>query len=209
MKKACLVLIASALSIAPAFAGVTMVTQTTTSSSKCDFRVDKCQTEVATDPSYIHFHDGSSHLGPNDVGAYNGDPTRCGARYGFADYASNHVATIDELLADIRAKLNKCPDVTLAFDEDSGDLTLHYLKTDCDCDCDFTINIRDIQATDFVWTRTHDNYSPRLGQMERRKFHTVSEQDAQDIQSDFGHIRAINNWSVTPVTTVVVQQVQQ
>ena len=180
-----------------------MVTQTT-SSKGCDFRVDKCQTEVATDPSYVHFHDGSVHL-TQDVTPAIGDPTQCHG-YGFKDYGPTHVVTVDDLLADIRAKLNKCPDVTLTFDEDTGDITVHYLKATCDCDCDWTINIRDVQATDFVWTRTSDNYNPRLGQMERRKFHTVNEQDAQDIQSDFSQIRSINNWSATPVTTVVVSQ---
>ena len=202
MKKACLVLIASALSVSPALAGVTMATKTTVPSGKCDFRVDHCQTEVATDPDYVHFHDGASHPGPSDTGFYNGDPTVNRSRYGFKDYANTHIDTIAELLADIRAKLNKCPDVTLCFDEDTGDITLHYLKTNCDCDCDFTINIRDVQASDFVWTRVSDNYNPRLGQMERRKFHTVNEQDAQDIQSDFAGIRHINNWSVTPSVTI-------
>lgn len=199
MNKVCWILIASALSAAPLFAGVTMVTKTTMSSKGCDFRVDKCQTEVATDPSYVHFHDGSVHL-TGDISRFNGDPTQGSGRFGFKDYGPTHVETVEDLLADIRAKLNKCPDVTLAFDEDTGDITLHYLKATCDCDCDWTINIRDVQAGDFVWTRTSDNYNPRLGQMERRKFHTVSEQDAQDIQSDFSRIRGINNWTVTTLT---------
>ena len=105
MKKVCLVLFASALSAAPVFAGVTMVTQTT-SSKGCDFRVDKCQTEVATDPSYVHFHDGSVHL-TQDVTPANGDPTQSHG-YGFKDYGPTHVVTVEDLLADVRAKLNKC-----------------------------------------------------------------------------------------------------
>ena len=193
---------ASALSAAPVLAGVTMVTKTTAPSGKCDFRVDKCQTEVATDPDYAHFTDGSAHLTPKGGDSTGNDPSLYRSRYGFKDYPSTHIDTVADLLADIRAKLNKCPEVELFFDEDTGDITVHYLKATCDCDCDWTVNIRDLQASDFVWTRSADNYSSRLGQMERRKFHAVSEKDAQDIQSDFAGIRSINNWTVSTVTVV-------
>jgi hypothetical protein len=192
--RACLVLIA-ALSPVSLFAGVTMVTQTTRPG--CDFRVDKCNTWVSTDPSYFTFQDGIFiHTAPLQGGV--GDPTLYNAAFGFKDYGPLHSETVADLLADIRSKLSNCPEVTLAFDEESGEITVHYLKTDCaDCDCDFTINIRDVKATDFVWTRTSDNYSPRLGQMELRKFHAMNQKDAQDIQTDLSKIVTINNWSMT------------
>jgi hypothetical protein len=194
--RACLVLIA-ALSPVSLFAGVTMVTQTTLPRVGCDFRVDKCNTWVTEDPSYFHFRDGISIPGPANVGSANGDPTLYRASFGFRDYAPLHLETVEDLLTLIRAKLSNCPQVELSFDEDTGDITVHYLRTNCDCDCDWSVNVRDVKAGDFVWTRTTDNYSPRLGQMERRKFHTASQQDAQDIQSAFAQICAINNWTIS------------
>jgi len=196
MNKACLVLI-MAMSPVSLFAGVTMVTQTTLPPGKCDFRVDKCQTSVATDPSYVHFQDGAPQSGSTDIGSSTADPTLCRSSYGFKDYPAIHSETVEELLAAIRAKLANCPEVEISFDEDTGDMTVHYLRTECDCDCDWTINIRNVKTSDFVWTRTTVNYSPRLGQMERRKFHAASERDAQDIQSDFARICAINNWTMS------------
>jgi len=176
-----------------------MTTQTTLPPGKCDFRVDKCETSVATDPSYLHFHDGISHGASTEVGAATGDPALCRSSLGFRDYPGIHPQTVDDLLALIRAKLNKvnCPQVELSFDEDTGDITVHYVHTECDCDCDWTINIRNVKTSDFVWIRTTDNYSPRLGQMERRKFHAANERDAQDIQSAFAGICVINSWTIS------------
>jgi hypothetical protein len=196
MNKACLVLIA-VMSPASLFAGVTMVTRTTLPPNKCDFRVDKCQTEVATDPSDFTFRDGASRPGPAEVGAANGDPTLCRSSFGFKDFAPLRTETVEGLLALIRAKLSNCPDVELLYDDDTGDITVHYLKTDCDCDCDWTINVRNVKTSDFVWMRTTDNYSPRLGQMERGKFHAASEKDAEDIQSAFAGICSIHNWTIS------------
>jgi hypothetical protein len=198
MKKACLILIA-VMSPASLLAGVTMVTQTTVTTRKCDFRVDKCETAVAVDPSYARFQDGTTHGGPGDVGSATGDPTLCRSSFAFKDCPPIHSETVEDLLALIRAKLNKvnCPQVELSFDEDTGDITVHYLRTECDCDCDWTLNVRDVKTGDFVWVRTTDNYSPRLGQMERRKFHAASEKDAQDIQSAFAGICVINNWRMS------------
>jgi hypothetical protein len=194
MNKACLVLMV-ALSPASLFAGVTMVTQTTLPRVGCDFRVDKCNTWVTTDPSYFHFRDGISIPGPTDVGPANGDPTLYRASFGFKDYAPLHSETVEDLLVLIRAKLSNCPQVEFSFDEDSGEITVHYLHADCDCD--WSVNVRDVKASDFVWTRTTDNYSPRLGQMERRQFHAASEQDAQDIRAAFARICVINNWTIS------------
>lgn len=196
MNKACLVLIA-VMSPAPLLAGVTMVTQTTLPPGKCDFRVDKCQTAVATDPSDFIFRDGPSRPGPADVGPGNGDPTLYRSKFGFKDFAPPRTETVESLLALIRSKLSNCPEVELSFDEDTGDITVHYLHSECDCDCDWTVNVRDVKTSDFVWVRTTDNYSPRLGQMELRKFHAASEKDAEDIQSAFAGICAINNWQIT------------
>ena len=194
--RACLVLMA-VLSPASLFAGVTMVTRTTETRG-CDFRVDKCNTWVTTDPSDFIFRDGAAIPGPNELGAATGDPTLCRGAYGFKDYPPLHAETVEDLLAQIRAKLSNCPEVSLSYDEDTGYITVHYLVTTCDdCDCDWTINVRNIKSSDFVWKRTKDNYSPRLGQMELRKFHAASEQDAHDIQSAFAGICVINNWTMS------------
>jgi hypothetical protein len=192
MNKACFVLIAL-MSPASLFAGETMVTTHTTSG--CDFRVDKCQTSVATDPSYEHYKDGvSTHVG--DVTPLSGDPAAHGPAFGFANYTAVHHLTLDELLALIRSKLSNCPEVTVTYDNDTGFITVHYLKSTCDCDCDWVVNVRNVKANDFVLKRTTDNYSNRLGQMERLKFHCASEADAEDIQSACSRICALNNWTM-------------
>jgi hypothetical protein len=204
MNKSCFVLIVAIVAINPAslFAGETMITrtsQTTRSTTKCDFRVDKCETSVAEDPSYIHFKDYPTIPGAADVSPATGDP----ALYHvssviFKDYPPPPT-TVEELLALIQEKLNKvnCPLVEFAYDDTTGDITIHYVHSDCDCDCDWTVNIRDVKADDFVWKRTKDNYSERLGQMERRKFHTANARDAQDIQSAFTQICVINAWTMS------------
>jgi hypothetical protein len=195
INKACFILIV-AMSPASLFAGVTMVTQTTLPSTKCNFRVDKCETSVATDTSYVRFKDGTAIPGSTDVGPANGDPTVDRSDFGYADYSAVHQPTIEELVALIRSKLGNCPEVTVAYDDDSGDITVHYLHATCDCDCDWVVNVRNVNTDDFVWKRTSDNYSERLGQMERRKFHCASEKDAQDIQSACMRICAINSWAM-------------
>lgn len=196
MNKACFVLLV-AMTPASLFAGETMITQTIRPSTKCDFRVDKCETSVATDPSYLRFKDGISRSGPLDVSPAAGDPGFYVPLDAFQDYPTlQKPPTIDDLLALIRNKLSNCPEVEISFDEDSGDLTVHYLKSTCDCNCDWTINVRDVKPTDFVWKRTTDNYSPRLGQMERRKFHTTSEKNAQDIESAIAQICALKGWAI-------------
>ena len=197
MNKACIVLIAL-MSPASVFAGVTMVTQTALPPGKCNFRVDKCETSVATDPSYIHFKDGQTAGGSTDVGTAIGDPSFDGSRFPFKDFTVVHHPTVEELLAIIRNKLSNCPEVTVGFDEDTGDLTVHYLKSTCGCDCDWTVNVRNVTEDDFVWKRTTDNYSPRLGQMERRKFHCTSETDAHDIESACAGICTLNEWTRFP-----------
>jgi hypothetical protein len=195
MNKACFVLI-FAMSPASLFAGETMITQTVRTTTKCDFRVDKCETSVATDPSYVRFKDGTTRSGVVEVGTTTADPTFYLSFNTFQDYPAQQTPTVEELLALIRQKLSNCPDVEFTFDEDTGDLTLHYVNSTCDCNCDWTVNIRDVKANDFVWKRTTDNYSPRLGQMERRKFHTTSEKNAQDIESAFAQICAIKGWTI-------------
>jgi hypothetical protein len=200
MKKTCFILTAIIVAMNPAslFAGETMVTQTTRPPTKCDFRVDKCETSVATDPSYLRFKDGTPIPGPADISPATGDPGFYCSSYAFQDYQSpTKSPTLEELLALIQKKLSNCPEVEFTFDEDTGDITIHYLHSDCDCNCDWTINVRNVKADDFVWKRTTDNYSPRLGQMERRKFHTTSEKDAQDIESACAQICAIKNWPIS------------
>jgi len=194
MNKACFVLIV-AMSPASLFAGETMITQTIRPTTRCDFRVDKCETSVATDPSYVRFKDGTSRPGPADVGATSVDPGFYVPLDTFQDYPTGQkTPTVEELLALIRQKLSDCPDVEFAFDEDTGDLTVRYVNSPCDCA--WTVNVRDVKANDFVWKRTTDNYSPRLGQMERRKFHTSNEKDAQDIEAAFTQICAIKGWTI-------------
>ena len=68
MNKACFILIVSMIP-ASLFAGETMITHTSRTAAKCDFRVDKCETSVATDPNYVRFNDGTSVPGPADVGS--------------------------------------------------------------------------------------------------------------------------------------------
>ncbi|MCE0523201.1 MAG: hypothetical protein LV480_09855 [Methylacidiphilales bacterium] len=195
MNKTCFVLIILIAAINPAslFAGETMTTRTTPPPSGCNFRVDKCATSVATDPSYMHFKDGASIPGPTDVGPAQGDPSSYRASaLTFRDYAAAPQPTVDDLLALIRKKLSNCPEVELTFDDTTGDITLRYLHSSCGCE--WTVNIRDVKAGDFVWQRTTDNYSEELGQMERRKFHCDSKDDAEYIQSAFSRICVINGW---------------
>ncbi len=196
MNKACFVLI---LAMCPAtlFAGVTMVPQPTqtTRTTGCNFRVDKCETSVATDPSYVHYTDGKGPLTRAGAGSASADPARYTSAFIFANYDSPPQQTIDDLVALIRSKLSNCPEVTVCYDNDSGDLTVHYLKTECGCDCDWVVNVRNVKADDFVWKRTTDNYSPILGQMERKKFHCTSEEDAQKIQSACAQICKMNSWT--------------
>lgn len=197
MNKASFALI---LALCPAtlFAGETMVTRTThtTRTTGCDFRVDKCATSVATDPSYIRFKDGTPPLSRAGTITTTGDPTAYKSSFAFADYAAApHQPTVEDLLALIRNKLSNCPEVTVSYDNNTGDITVHYLKTECNCNCDWVVNVRSVKANDFVWERTRDNYSPYLGQMERRKFHCTSEQDAQAIESACDQICKINSWT--------------
>jgi hypothetical protein len=197
MKEACLVLIL-AMSPAALFAGETMVkrtTYTTRTTTKCDFRVDKCQTSVATDSPYVRFKDGPLPLPPAGSSSASGDPSYYQSTFAFVDYNFSPQPTIEELVALIRNKLSNCPEVTVNYDNDSGDITVHYLKSACGSDCDWVVNVRDVKADDFVWTRTADNYSPYLGQMERRKFHCTSEKDAQTIESACAQICKINAWT--------------
>jgi hypothetical protein len=193
MNKACFVLIAL-MSPVSLFAGEKMVTETTLPPGKCDFRVDKCETSVAEDPSYLHFKDGKTSGGSTDVSPKTGNPAAYWARFGFADYTVIKHPTVEELVALIRNKLSNCPEVTVNYDDDTGYLTVHYLAGSCDCD--WVVNVRNVTADDFVWKRTTDNYSPRLGQMERRKFHTTSETDAHDIETACAEICSIHNWTM-------------
>jgi hypothetical protein len=198
MNQTCFALVAVIVALSPAslFAGETMVTQTTRPPAGCDFRVDKCETSVATDPAYLHFKDGTPP-GRADRGAFTGDPALYHSDT-FQDYpTSQQNLSVEDLLALIQKKLSNCPEVELTFDDSTGDITVHYLHSTCDCDCDWTINIRDVKADDFVSRRTTDNYSERLGQMERRKFHCVSSKDAQDIEGAFHEICAINGWQIS------------
>ena len=197
MNKACFVLIVAIVAIYPAslFAGETMITRTSRPTTGCDFRVDKCETSVAKDPSYMRFKDGTSIPGSTDVGSATADPAFYrSSNVTFRDYSPPQ-QTVEELLALIREKLSNCPEVEFTFDDTTGDVTLRYLHSACGCE--WTVNIRDVKADDFVWQRTTDNYSERLGQMERRKFHCVSEKDAQDIESAFTQICVIKAWTIS------------
>jgi len=196
MNKACFVLIV-AMCPASLFAGVTMVTQTTTTQTTgCNFRVDKCETSVATDPSYVHFEDGTGSSTPAGRSTATGDPTQYKSSFAFADYTYVPAQPkIDELVALIRNSLSNCPEVTVNYDNGTGDITVHYLAGTCDC-CDWVVNVRNVTADDFVWKRTTDNYSNYLGQMERQQFHCRSEQDAQKIQSACLQICRINGWAM-------------
>lgn len=199
MNKACFVLIV-AMCPATLFAGETMVTQTTQTNrttTRCDFRVDKCETSVATDPSYIRFKDGNAPISPAGISSASGDPTQYQSSFNFVDYDSGpQQQTVEELVALIRSKLSNCPEVTVNYDEDTGDITVHYLKSTGGCNCDWVVNVRSVKADDFVWKRTTDNYSPHLGQMERQKFHCTREQDAQKIELACEQICKINNWTM-------------
>jgi hypothetical protein len=195
MNKACFVLIAL-MSPVSLFAGEKMVTETTLPPGKCDFRVDNCQTSVAEDPSYLHFKDGKTNGGSTDISPNTGNPAAYWAHFHFRDYTATKHLTVDELLAIIRGKLSNCPDVRVDYDDDTGDLTVHYQTSTCGTDCDWIVNVRNVTADDFVWKQTTDNYSPRLGQMERRKFHTTSETDAHDIETACAEICSINSWTI-------------
>ncbi len=201
MNKACFVLMVVIVAINPAclFAGETIIihqqpAKTEVRTKKCDFRIDKCETSVATDPSYMRFKDYPPSHGSTDVGAATADPAFYRpAPFTFKDFQTPEV-TVDELIAFIQEKLNKvnCPQIDFSFDEDTGDINIRYVHSACGCD--WTVNVRDVKADDFVWKHSTDNYSDRLGQMERRKFHCVSGQDAQDIESAFTRICVINGW---------------
>lgn len=193
MNKACFVLIA-AMCPATLFAGETMATHTTIrTTTGCDFRVDKCATSVATDPSYVVFKDGTVPS-TADTGSASADPELYKSSFKFVDYSSSPHETDKELIAIIRSKLSNCPEVTVNYDADTGDITVHYLVASCDCD--WVVNVRNVKAEDFVWKRTSDNYSPYLGQMERQKFHTSNEQDAQKIESVCQQICKNNGWTM-------------
>jgi hypothetical protein len=193
MNKACFVLFV-AISSTSLFAGETMVTQTTTTtrSTKCNFRLDPCETSVANDPSYFRFKDGTPPASAGES-SLSGSVSSYRSTFTFKDYTPQP-QTVEELLALIRSELSNCPEVTVKYDCDTGDITVHYLNSSCD-DCDWVVNVRNVQADDFVWKRTSDNYSPLLGQMERQKFHCASEQDAQKIESACTDICKINNWT--------------
>jgi hypothetical protein len=197
MNKTCFLLIVAIVEMnsASLFAGETMITHTSPPPTKCNLRVDKCETSVASDSSYVRFKDGTSVPGPGDVGSATADPTfyRPLATT-FQDYPAPQ-QTVAELLALIQEKLSNCPEVEFSFDDTTGEITLRYIHSSCGCE--WTINIRDVKADDFVWQRTTDNYSERLGQMERRKFHCASAKDAEDIQSAFTRICVINGWTIT------------
>jgi len=204
MNKACFVLMVVIVAINPAclFAGETIIThqqraKTEVRTVGCDFRIDKCETSVATDPSYMRFKDAPTLPGTADVGAGTADPAFYrSVPFTFKDFQTPE-KTVDELIAFIQEKLNKvnCPQVAFSFDDDTGDINIRYVHSACGCE--WTVNVRDVKADDFVWKRTTDNYSERLGQMERRKFHCVSAQDAQDIESAFTQICVINGWTIS------------
>jgi len=198
INKAAFLVLLVAVGSAPLFAGETMVTrtaQTTVTTTKCNFRVDKCETSVATDPDYFHYKDGSLIGGPLSSAAAGSPPAEYQPPFKFSNFAPRPL-TIEELIALIRSNLSNCPEVAVTYNEDTGDITVHYLHSTCDCNCDWVVNVRNVKADDFVWKRTTDNYSPYLGQMERRKFHCFNEQDAQKIQSACVQICRINNWTM-------------
>jgi len=179
------------------FAGETMVTRTTQTqrtTTRCDFRVDKCATSVANDPDYFHFKDGAIIGGSVSIGSASMVPVPYRETFTFVDFAPQP-PTVDDLVALIRNNLSNCPEVTVKYDDDTGDITVHYLNSPCG-DCDWVVNVRNVKADDFVWERTRDNYSPYLGQMERQKFHCTSKEDAQKIQSACEQICKINSWAM-------------
>lgn len=196
MNKACLVLIV-ALSPATLFAGETMVTSPTIRpATGCNFRVDKCDTSVATDSAYVRFKDGTPPAPAAGTSSASGNPSLYKSSFVFMDYSSApQQQTVEELVALIRSNLSNCPEVTVFYDNDSGNITVHYVKS-TSTDCDWVVNVRNVKAGDFVWTRTTDNYSPYLGQMERQKFHCTSEQDAQKIEAACQQICKINSWTM-------------
>ncbi len=197
MNKAFLVLIVAMCPVT-LFAGETMVTQTTQTTrttTKCNFRVDKCETSVATDPAYFRYKDGTLIGKPVSPGEAGGAPPEYQPPFTFLNF-SPQPQTVEDLVAQIRSSLSNCPEVTVQYNDDTGDITVHYLKSTCDCDCDWVVNVRNVKADDFVWKQTTDNYSPYLGQMERQKFHCISEQDAQKIQVACEQICRINSWTM-------------
>jgi len=195
MNKACFVLLV-AMCPATLFAGETMVTrtQTTRTTTTCNFRVDGCETSVAKDPDYFHYKDGALIGGPISGAAAGSAPGEYEPPFVFLNF-SPQPPTVEELVAQIRSNLSNCPEVTVKYDEDTGDITVHYLHSARNsCNCDWVVNVRNVNGDDFVWKRTTDNYSPYLGQMELRKFHCTSEPEAQKIQSACVQICKINNW---------------
>jgi len=199
MNKACLVLIV-AMCPATLFAGETMVTQTTQTTrttTRCNFRVDKCETSVAIDPDYFHYKNGTLIGGPVSPGGAGANPAEYEASFTFLNFGPPP-PPVEDLVALIRSNLSNCPEVTIQYNDDTGDITVHYLTSTCDCNgnCDWVVNVRNVKADDFVWKRTTDNYSPYLGQMERRKFHCTSEQNAQKIESACEQICKLNNWTM-------------
>ena len=173
-----------------------MVTQTTQTTTGCNFRVDKCQTSVATDPAYVVFKDGKAPLAPAGSGTAGPGYAPYEPPFAFVDFAApSQQPTVDDLVALIRSNLSNCPEVTVKYDNGTGEITVHYLTAGKDCDCDWVVNVRDVKADDFVVKRTSDNYSPYLGQMERRQFHCTSEQGAQKIASACEQICKLNGWT--------------
>ena len=194
MNKACFILMV-AMSPATLFAGETMVTETTRPTTNCDFRLDKCETTVATDPSYVRFKDGTPGLAPVGTGTAV-SASSYQSSFNFVDYSAPLQPPTEDLADLIQSKLSNCPEVTVKYDDYSGEISVHYLKPTSKCDCDWALNVRDVKADDFVWVRTSDNYSPYLGQMERRKFHCDSQQDAQKIELACELVCKNNAWAM-------------
>src|SRR5471030_987461 len=114
MNKACFVLMVVIVAVNPAclFAGETIIThqqpaKTEVRTVGCDFRIDNCETSVATDPSYMRFKDYPTFPGTADVGAGTADPAFYRpVPFAFKDFQTPE-KTVDELIAFIQEKLNK------------------------------------------------------------------------------------------------------
>lgn len=192
MNKTCLGLIVAIVSINPA---CLFAQQDITPTSRLTAKPDVTGDYI--DSSYIRFKDYTSAHGSTDTctgklpdpALYYPIPIRF---FPFKDYPSPQ-KTAEELILFIQERLNKAGSsmVDLTFDDSTGNIKIHYGQSGRG----WIINVRDIKPENFVWKKSGDNSSVRLGGMGSRKFNCASEQDAQDIESAFTRICKMNGWT--------------
>ena len=152
-----------------------------------DFQLGKCETSVATDPTYVHFQNGVSIFWAS----------YCRLGYGrsrlisFIKFSGLSAPETREHRRPARPcpqQTQQLPEIELSFGEDTGVITVHYPRPLC---LQLVDKRQECNCGRLCLETSHDNYSVQLGQFERRKFHVVSEKDVQEVQSAFTQICSI------------------